>query len=524
MLRTTVTTMLVFVCSTGLTSASTAQYKLNSIEVKLQRRDPTDGTLTIEKKQIHPAKTAIVVIDMWDRHWCRTYTARVGNLVPRMNRTLDAARKLGIQVVFAPSDVVEFYKDYPQRKAMLAIGDRPLPPKTTFKPPAQPTGKDCCECGPTQPCKTNSFGRWSRQHPELKIVEGDLIGNCNNQRELLNFCQVRNIDTLIYAGVASNMCVLNRQFGMSNMKQYGPKMMFISDLVQAITANGLDPAAKTPDWNFTPAKGSAVIQRYIEKHIAPSFGSRQLIAAAGMNAHAGDKRPHIVFVIAEQEYKSDETLPAFAKSHLERDFRCTFLFARADKGKGRNDVPGLEALYDADLLVLSMRRRALPVTQMDHLERYIRSGKPLVAIRVSVVPFQVRPEDRPDGHVIWRDFDRQVIGCRYAGYDTRSRQAGCDVWIAKNARGHPILKGIDPDGFHSTSWIYKLNPLAESTTLLMAGRWADDEPVEPVAFTNTYFGGRIFFTSLGHPDDFQNESFRRLLLNGVNWALDKCPP
>jgi type 1 glutamine amidotransferase len=74
------------------------------------------------------------------------------------------------------------------------------------------------------------------------------------------------------------------------------------------------------------------------------------------------------------------------------------------------------------------------------------------------------------------------------------------------------------------SWIYKLNPLAESTTLLMAGRWADDEAVEPVAFTNTYFGGRIFFTSLGHPDDFQNESFCKLLLNGVSWALDKCPP
>jgi nicotinamidase-related amidase/type 1 glutamine amidotransferase len=518
--------MLVFLCSTGLTVVRAAEGKVanNTVELNLQRRDPTNGTLIMGKKQIDPAKTAIVVIDMWDRHWCRTYTARVGNLVPRMNQMLDAARRLGIQVVFAPSDVVEFYKNYPQRKAMLAIGDRPPPPKTAFKPPAQPTGRDCCECGPTQPCKTNSFGRWSRQHRKLKIVEGDLIGNCNDQRELLNFCQDRNIDTLVYAGVASNMCVLNRQFGMNNIKQYVPKMMFISDLVQAITANGLDPAAKTPDWNFTPAKGSAIIQRYIEKHIAPSFESRQLIAAAGMDGFAGDKRPHIVFVIAEQEYKSEETLPTFAKSHLEKDFRCTFLFARANEGQGRNDVPGLEALYDADLLVLSMRRRALPVTQMDHLERYIRSGKPIVAIRVSIVPFQVKPEDRPEGHVIWQNFDREVLGCHYRGYDRGSRQTGCDVWVADGTKNHPILRGIAPNGFHSTSWIYKLNPLAEGTTLLMEGRWSDSEPVQPVAFTNTFSGARVFFTSLGHPDDFRNELFCKLLANAAYWALQMPVP
>jgi type 1 glutamine amidotransferase/nicotinamidase-related amidase len=508
----------------------TAEGKLaNSFELTLQRRDPENGKLIKKKKQINPARTAIVVIDMWDRHWCRTYTARVANLVPRMNRTLDAVRKLGIQIVFAPSDVVDFYKDYPQRRAMLAIEEKPLPPKTTFKPPAQPTGRDCCECGPTQPCKTqpcktNSFGRWSRQHPDLRIEKDDLIGNCNDQRELLNFCQARNIDTLIYAGVASNMCVLNRQFGMNNIQQYVPDLIFISDLVQAITANGLDPKTKTEDWNFTPAKGSAIIQRYIEKHIAPSLESRPLISAAGMDEFASDKRPHVVFVMAEQEYKSEETLPAFAKAYLKKDFRCTFLFAKANKGPGRNDVPGLDALYDADLLVLSMRRRALSVIQMDHIERYIRSGKPIIGIRVSIVPFQVKPEDRPDGHVLWRDFDREVLGCKYAGYDRGSRQNGCDVWIAEKAKGHPILNGIDTNGFHSTSWIYNLNPLAQSTTLLMEGRWSENERVQPVAFTNNFNNGRVFFTSLGHPDDFHNESFCKLLANGMYWALEMPVP
>ena len=512
-------------CVLVFRNSSSAVHKANgTIDIELQRRDPTDGTLIIEKKQIHPDKTAIVVIDMWDRHWCRTYTARVGSMVPRMNKTLDAARKLGIQVVFAPSDVTDFYEDHPQRKAMQAILAHAPPEKVAFNPPPEPKGKDCCECGPTQPCRSKSFGRWSRQHPNLEITEDDLLGDCNNERELLNFCQDRGIDTLIYMGVASNMCVLRRKFGMLNMGRYGFNLIFVSDLVQAITANGLDPAAKTPDWNFTPAKGSALVQRYLERHVASSFESRQLISAAGLNPFAHDRRPHIVFVIAEQEYKSNKTLPVFAKAHLEKDFRCTFLFARADEGDGRNDVPGLEALYDADLLVLSMRRRALPVTQMDHLERYIRSGKPIVGIRVSVVPFQVKPEDRPDGHVIWRDFDQEVLGCHYAGYDKRSRRTGCDVWVAEKAKTHPILHGIDPNGFHSASWIYKLNALAEGTTLLMAGRWSENEPVEPVAFTNTFCDGRVFFTSLGHPDDFKNESFLKLLANGIYWALEMPVP
>jgi len=492
-----------------------------TFELELQRRAPTSDELVVEKETIDIAKTAIVVIDMWDRHWCKTYTERVGNMVPRMNQTLEAARKLGIQIVYAPSDVMDFYKDYPERKKMQAIPSHPLPERVAFNPPAEPEGKDCCECGPTQPCHSNSFGRWSRQHPDLVITQVDLIGDCNNERELLNFCQQRNIDTLIYMGVASNMCVLHRQFGMLNMKRRGLNVIFVSDLVQAITANALHPAKKTPDLNFTPAKGSALVQRYLERHIAPSFESRQLIAAANMDAFAHDKRPHVVFVLAEQEYGSYETLPAFANKYLEKDFRCTCLHAKADSGEGRNYVPGLEAMYDADVLVLSMRRRALPVVQMDHLERYIRSGKPIVCLRVSIVPFQVNQDDRPDGHVIWRDFDKEVLGCNYRGYNPQSRETGCDVWVADEAKNHPIMRGIDQNGLHSTSWLYQLNPLADSTTLLMKGRWSKDQPEEPVAFTNTYQGGRVFYTSLGHPDDFENESFCKLLVNAVFWATGK---
>ena len=101
----------------SLAGASIKAQAAASLELKLLRREPDTGRPVFFQQRIKPTKTAIVIIDMWERHWCKTYTARIANLVPRMNQTLKAARKLGIAIVFVPSDVVGFYKDYPQRKA-----------------------------------------------------------------------------------------------------------------------------------------------------------------------------------------------------------------------------------------------------------------------------------------------------------------------------------------------------------------------------------------------------------------------
>jgi hypothetical protein len=348
------------------------------------------------------------------------------------------------------------------------------------------------------------------------VTKKDLIGDCNNGHELLHLCAARHIDTLIYMGVASNMCVLHRSMGALNMRRHGLRVLVVADLVNAISANGIGPDGR-PDPNFTPAKGTNRVQRYIEQHVAPTLESRQLIAAAGLSPDADDQRPHVVFVIAEQEYRTQETLPAFAKKHL-GDLRCTFCLPNVDEGEGRDDAQVLGSLYDADLLVLSMRRQHLLVTQMDHLERYIRAGKPIVALRVSVVPFQVRG-NVPPGHVVWDRFDREVLGCNYQGYNSKSRETGCDVWLAPGAAEHPILKGVAAK-FHSPSWIYRQRPLSNTTTTLLMGRWSTEDPDEPVAWTNTYEGARVFYTTLGHPGDFQIEAFNRLLSNAVRWALD----
>ena len=342
-----------------------------------------------------------------------------------------------------------------------------------------------------------------------------MIGDCNNGQELLNLCAERGIDTLFYMGVASNMCVQYRSMGLRNMKSCGLRVFVVADLVEAITSNGLD-AQGQPNANFTPAGGSARIQAHIEQHLAATFESRQLLAAAGMQPYPDDKRPHVVLIAAESEYNSQQTLGNFAKSCLERDFRCTLLAATGPEGSGRDDIPGLAALYDADLLVMCMRRRSLPVTQMDHLERFIRAGKPLVVLRTSAAAFQTR-QDPQAGYVVWDRFDQEVLGCNYLGYNPKSRETGCDVWIVPESADHPILAGVQSK-FHSPAWIYRQVPLADTTRVLLRGRWSTEDPDEPVAWTNTYAGGRVFYTTLGHPGDFESEAFQHLLLNAIHWV------
>jgi hypothetical protein len=121
------------------------------------------------------------------------------------------------------------------------------------------------------------------------------------------------------------------------------------------------------------------------------------------------------------------------------------------------------------------------------------------------------------GHVVWDRFDREVLGCNYQGYNPRSRATGCDVWAAPEAVNHPTLRGVEPK-FHSPSWIYRQRPLSDGVGVLLMGRWSEEDPEEPIAWTNTDQGSRVFYTTLGHPGDFQNEAFRKLLLNAIRWA------
>ena len=225
-------------------------------------------------------------------------------------------------------------------------------------------------------------------------------------------------------------------------------------------------------------------------------------------------KPHVVFIIGEQEYETEKTLPAFAKKELEArlGWKCTFRHADPDD---RNQISGLDVLTSADLLVLSVRRRAFPADQFKHIRNYIDAGKPLVGVRTASHAFDTKGK-APEGHTEWLKFDPEVLGGSYHGHYGNTTLA--TITPNAKAKRHPILKGLANTSFQCGGSLYKAAPLANTCTPLLTGTIADAEP-EPVAWTNTHRGGRVFYTSLGHPDDFDNPHFRRLLSNALIWTL-----
>jgi type 1 glutamine amidotransferase len=187
-----------------------------------------------------------------------------------------------------------------------------------------------------------------------------------------------------------------------------------------------------------------------------------------------------------------------------RGLNCTVLVSDDVKS-----IPGVEALDDADLLILFARRRELPPEQAEHFRRYFDSGKPVVGLRTASHAFQ-----NDSG------FDKRVLGGNY--HNHYGNDGTTKVTATAGGEKHPILTGV-AGTFEGKGSLYKNAPLPEGSLPLLAGRWTD-KPEEPVAWTHSYMGGRVFYTSLGAPGDFETPAFRRLLLNGVFWALDKPIP
>ena len=233
-------------------------------------------------------------------------------------------------------------------------------------------------------------------------------------------------------------------------------------------------------------------------------------------------KPHIVFMIGEDEYKTWETLPEFAKTELEPNgFRVSVI--QADS-RDKNNFPGLvEALRDADLLFISLRRRTPQKEQLDAVRAHLDAGKPLVGIRTACHAFAPAPRDEDavaanPKLAAWAGFDPEVLGGHYTGHHGNGPKAA--ISVAPGANEHPILNGVDVTRLAGNGSLYKVSPLSATASVLLNGA-IPGEASEPVAWTRIHGPKKapIFYTSLGHPDDLKNPEFRRLLMNGIRWAL-----
>jgi len=227
-----------------------------------------------------------------------------------------------------------------------------------------------------------------------------------------------------------------------------------------------------------------------------------ILFVCGFKSLAG--QPGIVLISGEPEYFSSNSLPAFAQLLTSNyQFRCTYLERRAS-----NNIPGLEALETADLAILFVRRLTLPDDQLNRIKKYLDSGKPLIGLRTASHAFEN-----------WKEWDHEVLGGNYHMHHGNTLVATARVNAAE--RNHPILRNVAPE-FKTGGSLYKTSPLGEQTTLLLMGS-LEGQPPEPMAWTHDYKMARVFYTSLGHPQDFENGAFRQMLINAVFWCLKKEP-
>lgn len=227
-----------------------------------------------------------------------------------------------------------------------------------------------------------------------------------------------------------------------------------------------------------------------------------------------EARPRLLMVIAEKEYDTRRTLPAFAEAHLGDRYEIDTVTAPDEEG--RNNLAGLEKAEDYDLILLSVRRRAPTTQQLSALRRYVDAGGPLVVIRTSCHAFSLRGDDPPAGHAVWNHFDTEVLGCHYANHHPNDLVTQVTRAHAASAE-EPLLDGVSLP-FESGGSLYLVNPLEASTNPLLMGA-IDAAPAEPVAWTtHGPGGGRVFATTLGHVSDFETAAFCRLLANGIDWA------
>ena len=268
------------------------------------------------------------------------------------------------------------------------------------------------------------------------------------------------------------------------------------------------------------------------------------------------KNKHIVFVSGDEEYRSEEALPVLAQILSKKyGFNCTVLFS-IDPATGRidalnqNNIPGLEQLRTADLLVIFTRFRELPDSQMKYIDEYIKAGKPIIGIRTATHAFAYKKTSKSiyakysfDSKIKgWEGgFGKIILGETWVSHHGIHGKEGTRALIngvEKNEK-NPLLNGVK-DIWVPTD-VYTVRKIGNNFVPLIYGQSTNgmtsstpvnlEKPVLPVAWTKTYTApngrkGKVFSTTMGSAVDLLNEDLRRLLINACFWGsgLEKMIP
>ena len=197
------------------------------------------------------------------------------------------------------------------------------------------------------------------------------------------------------------------------------------------------------------------------------------------------------------EYESESSLTIF-RDYMEREHpvRADLIVYRSE-----DDHQSLSAIEETDVLLVFARRLNVDGEELERFKAYCGQGRPIVGVRTASHAFQN-----------WLAFDREVLGGNYQMHWEHGPRAR--VRFEPASEGHPLLEDVAE--FSSAGSLYRNTPIAPDASLLMSA--STDEHDEPVTWTRTHAGGRVFYTSLGHQEDFEEPNFLRLLANAVLWC------
>ena len=267
-------------------------------------------------------------------------------------------------------------------------------------------------------------------------------------------------------------------------------------------------------------------------------------------AQQPEKAKHIVLISGDEEYRSEEALPMLAQILAKKHgFNCTVLFA-IDPESGvidpnnSSNIPGLQKLDSADLMVIFTRFRELPDEQMTYIHNYLKSGKPVIGIRTATHAFHYKKNpasrfasyDWQSNKKDWQSgFGRKVLGETWISHHGDHGKEGTRALIngiQQNAR-HPILNSVK--NIWCATDVYTTTQLPSSAQVLLYGQptrgMTDSAPVNlnksimPVAWTMIYEiepgkKGRAFTSTMGAAIDLLNEDLRRMFVNACYWMLN----
>lgn len=245
---------------------------------------------------------------------------------------------------------------------------------------------------------------------------------------------------------------------------------------------------------------SVLVFSSLVTQIAPA----ENVAATLGSAESATRAPLRVCLLSGcKTYASEESLPPFQEwleSHW--NVECRRLVRVAD-----DDLPGLDQLEDCDVLFVFFKRMHLKGKQLESFQRYVRSGKPIVAVRTASHAVQT-----------WLDFDREILGGNYQGHYEKEPETV--IQITESGLRHPVLRGIELKT--APGPLYKNSGHAGDIQILMTG--TNPGHSEPIAWAREINGGRLFYTSLGDPRTFADPEFRQMLANAVFWVSGSDAP